>query len=103
MCLYFNEEVSKGGTYGLTSQIRRCAVSVPSNIAEGSNRRTNKDFCQFLSISSGSAAELQTQLKIARRLKFAATSVSEYEKVEALIVEIRKMLFKLIETLTSSV
>ena len=48
--------------YGLTSQIRRSAVSVPSNIAEGAGRNSNKQFCQFLGISNGSSYELQTQL-----------------------------------------
>lgn len=97
------EKFPKEELYGLTSQMRRCAVSIPSNIAEGSHRKTNKDFCQFLAISSGSAAELQTQIKIAKRLGFSRTSVSEYERVEALIVEVRKMLFKLIESLNSHI
>src|SRR3989344_3291460 len=99
-CVYrLTEKFPKGELYGLTNQMRRSAVSIPSNIAEGSHRKTNKDFCQFLSIASGSAAELQTQVKIAGRLNFSVTSVSEYEKIESLIVEIRKMLYKLIETL----
>jgi four helix bundle protein len=48
--------------YGLVSQMRRCAVSVPSNIAEGEKRGTRKDFVQFLRIADGSASELETQL-----------------------------------------
>ena len=91
-----NEEL-----YGLVSQMRRCAVSIPSNIAEGSSRKTDKDFCQFLAISSGSAAELQTQINIARRLRFAFDSVPEYERLDTSIAEVRKMLFKLIESLAS--
>lgn len=51
--------------FGLTSQLRKCAVSVPSNIAESSKRNTDKDFHQFLRIASGSAAELETQLILA--------------------------------------
>lgn len=56
--------------YGLTSQMSRCAVSVPSNIAEGAARQYDKEFIQFLYISIGSAAELETQLTIARRLDY---------------------------------
>lgn len=89
--------------YGITSQLRRGAVSIPSNIAEGSSRKTKKDFCQFMSISAGSAAEIQTQIKISRRLGFAATSVSEYDGIESCIIEVRKMLFKLVENLNTNV
>lgn len=56
--------------YGLTSQIRRSAVSVPSNIAEGRAKRTTKDFIRFLNIAYGSMAELETQLLIASNLGF---------------------------------
>ena len=55
----------KSEDYGLTSQINRCVVSVPSNIAEGSSRSSNKDFSRFLEISLGSLYELQTQLILA--------------------------------------
>ena len=54
--------------YGLTSQIRRAVVSIPSNIAEGSARTTTKDFSHFLAISLGSVAELETQLIIWKNL-----------------------------------
>ena len=56
--------------YGLTSQIRRCAVSIPSNIAEGCGRKTNKDFSNFLGISLGSSFEFETQLIICKNLNF---------------------------------
>lgn len=57
--------------YGLTSQIRRAAVSIPSNIAEGAARHTEKEFVQFLHVALGSASELETQLIIAKRLNYA--------------------------------
>jgi four helix bundle protein len=56
--------------YGLTSQIRRCAVSIPSNIAEGHAREYSKEYLYHLSIAQGSLAELQTQIEIARRLEY---------------------------------
>ena len=60
----------KDELYGLVSQMRRSAVSIPSNIAEGKNRGTRKDFAQFLRISYGSGAELETQLEIAHQLQY---------------------------------
>ncbi|MEZ5426013.1 MAG: four helix bundle protein [Pyrinomonadaceae bacterium] len=56
--------------FGLTSQIRRAAVSVPTNIAEGAARRFDKEFLQFLSVAQGSASELETELLIASKLGF---------------------------------
>ncbi len=56
--------------YGLTSQMRRCAVSVPSNVAEGFRRRHPKEFKQFLNIALGSLAELETQIIIAKELGY---------------------------------
>jgi len=57
-------------TYGLSAQIRRAAVSVPSNIAEGAARTTKREFAQFLSIARGSLSEIDTQLEIARKLGY---------------------------------
>ena len=54
--------------FGLTSQIRRAAVSIPSNIAEGAGRNSNKEFCNFLGIANGSSYELQTQIVISNKL-----------------------------------
>jgi four helix bundle protein len=63
-------EFPKDELYGLTSQIRRCAVSVPSNIAEGAARNSSKENIRFLNISAGSLAELDTQLIISNELNF---------------------------------
>ena len=57
-------------TYGLTAQLRRCAVSIPSNIAEGAGRQSDGDFGRFLNIAMGSLFEVQTQLEIAKNLGF---------------------------------
>jgi four helix bundle protein len=63
--------------YGLTSQIRRAAISVPSNIAEGQGRKTKKEFAHFLSIAHGSLRELETQLIISKHLEYANSEVVE--------------------------
>lgn len=59
--------------YGLTQQIRRCAVSIPSNLAEGSSRDSSKEFSRFIQISLGSAFELETQFKIAEQLNYVSS------------------------------
>jgi four helix bundle protein len=69
--------------YGLTSQIRRSAISVPSNIAEGFRRYHNKEYKQFLYIALGSCAELETQITIAKNLKYI-TEEKEIELTEKL-------------------
>lgn len=83
--------------YGLTSQIRRSAVSMPSNIAEGRGRGTRKDFKQFLNIAYASGAELETQLEISRRLKFMSSEDST--RADDLLEEVMKMLNKMRSTL----
>ena len=75
--------------YGLTSQIRRCAVSIPSNIAEGSSRSSKKDFARFLEISIGSAHELETQIDIAHNVSYL--DGESYERINKEINEILKM------------
>jgi four helix bundle protein len=62
--------------FGLTNQLRRAAVSIPSNIAEGQGRLTTKDFMRYLSIARGSLQEVETQVLIASRLKYIAESAS---------------------------
>ena len=80
--------------FGLVSQIRRSATSVPSNIAEGSARNSAKDYVRFLYIALGSAAELETQLLIASRLSFITEA--EYAVFSEKINTISKMLQGLI-------
>ncbi len=63
--------------YGLTSQMQRASVSIPSNIAEGYNRTTTKDYVQFLHISKGTCAELETQLLLSCRLGYTSQEKSE--------------------------
>ena len=79
--------------YGLTSQLRRAAVSVPSNIAEGAARNTDKEYVRFLFIARASAAEIETQLIIAENLGYI-TSIDNQLKEE--LLEISKMLTALI-------
>lgn len=64
-------EFPKSEIYGLAAQMRRAAVSIPSNIAEGSARNSTREFLYFLTVSSGSLAELETQLELAIRLHYA--------------------------------
>ena len=81
--------------YGLVSQINRCVVSIPSNIAEGKGRETDKEFKQFLYIARGSVFELRTQLELARRLNFIDSDIVLKDK----ILEVQKMLNILINRL----
>ena len=80
--------------YGLMSQMRRAAVSIPSNIAEGHGRKTKGEFIQFLRIAFGSSSELETQLLISHRLKMLKQK--EYDELDEQLTLIRKMLNKLI-------
>ena len=79
--------------YGLVSQMRRSAVSIPSNIAEGSGRKTMKDLRQFLAIAYGSALELETQLLLSQRFDYCTTSQSD--RMRGLLTEVLKMLNKM--------
>jgi four helix bundle protein len=76
--------------YGLTSQIRRSAVSIPSNVAEGQGRLNSGEFRQFLGVARGSNCEVQTQLEIARALGFG--DIKQIEEAEGLCSEIGKMI-----------
>lgn len=81
--------------YGLVSQLRRSAVSVPSNIAEGSARQSNKEYIQFLYIALGSLVELDTQLIIAENIKFISNETLSDLQIK--MEEIGKMLNGLIK------
>lgn len=83
--------------FGLTSQMRRSAVSVPSNIAEGYKRKGLGEYLQFLSIAEASSAELETQLIITK----ANYPSLDYNEAENLLIEVQKMLFVLIKKLKS--
>jgi four helix bundle protein len=77
--------------FGLTSQIRRCSISIPSNIAEGHGRESNKEYQRFLNISIGSLFELQTQLEIAKKIEYLTeedfnTLYEDSREVERMLV-----------------
>ena len=86
--------------FGLWDQLRRAAVSIPSNIAEGDERDTNKDSVRFLYIAKGSLAELRTQLEIARDI--GVLDSSDYLAAEASCAEIGRMLGSLIKARTKA-
>ncbi len=77
--------------YGLTSQIRRSSISIPSNIAEGSGRVSDKEFLHFLSIANGSAFELETQLFLAKEFNYITEE--NYLNVTKLLTEVEKMIY----------
>ena len=79
--------------YGLTSQIRRAAISIPANIAEGSARKTGKEFCHFISIAQGSSSELETELLIACNLNYLPKQ--DYLNLKTEIENISRMLIGL--------
>ncbi|WP_179318049.1 four helix bundle protein [Winogradskyella helgolandensis] len=81
--------------FGLTFQLRRAAVSLPSNKAEGSSRGSTKDFIQFLNMASASLAEIETQLVIAERIGY----ITFDDALQNNIITIRKMLYRLKQAL----
>ncbi len=84
------EQFPKEEVYGLTSQMRRAAISIPSNIAEGKYRTTTQDYIRFLNMAYSSGAELETQVEIAKRL--SKTELVNYQEVDALLNEVMRML-----------
>ncbi len=90
----------KSEQFGLTNQLRRCSVSIPSNIAEGQGRSTSKDFVHFLHIAKGSLQEAETQLAIAVRLNFLPAA--DFQTSAALTGEVARIINGLIRSLSSS-
>jgi len=91
------KDFPKEELYGLTSQIRRSSMSIPTNIAEGCGRNTDKEFARFLQIAMGSASETEYQLILARDLAFLPTD--SYEKLHNEVEEVKRMLASLLKTL----
>jgi len=85
----------KDEIYGLTSQVRRSAASIGTNIAEGCGRRSDGEFCRFLQIARGSASETEYHLLLAKDLRFI--SESEYHSTEQQILEVQRMLTSLVQ------
>ena len=96
-------KISKGfpkdEAYGLTSQIRRCAISIPSNMAEGYGRNSTNEYIHFLRIARGSLYELQTQMEISMNLCYL--NRDEFDKLYEVSREIERMLSSLIRKLSS--
>lgn len=94
---FITKDIPKEEVYGLTSQIRRCSVSIPSNIAEGYGRSSTNDYLRFLQIASGSLYELQTQLEICLNLEYLSKEI--FEEVHENSREIERMLSSLMRKL----
>ncbi len=87
--------------FGLTSQVRRASISIPSNIAEGYGRNTSKDYLRYLQIALGSLYEIQTQLEIASNLHFL--EIFDFNKMISLCLEIERMLTSLIAKIKAKI
>ena len=85
--------------YGLTSQIKRCSISIPSNIAEGYGRNSTKSYLHFVRIARGSLFELETQLLLANKLNFIKNE-EDYSTIMNLITEESKMISSFIKKLS---
>ena len=90
LCYQMTREFPKSEIYGLSNQLQRAAVSIPSNIAEGRHRQHSKEFLQHLSIAYGSLAELETHIQIAERLKYI--NEDQIQRVLDKAAEIGRML-----------
>ena len=94
------ESFPKSEIYGLVGQIRRSAVAIPSNIAEGQKRAHKKEYIQFLRVAYGAGAELETQLLIAQKVGYLRQK--DYDELSGTLEEIMKMLNRLISVLTKT-
>jgi len=93
------KELPNSEKFGLQAQIKRCAVNIPPNIAEGSMRKTKKDYQHFLIIAYGSGAELETQLEIINRIGFVEINSKKYQRAVNLLDEVMKMLNKILSNM----
>lgn len=91
------EQFPKTELYGIISQMKRASVSIPSNIAEGNKKTTNKEYGQFLKTAYGSGGEIETLVIISKRLSFGKNL--DFSKIDKLLNEIMKMLNKMISQL----
>ena len=92
-------KIPKDEKYGLIDQIKRCAISIPSNIAEGAGRNSKKEFAHFLGIANGSSFELYTQIKLLESLNLIDPTYifdiySDIEEIQKMIYSFKKMLIK---------
>jgi four helix bundle protein len=87
--------------YGLTSQLRRAAVSIGANLAEGCGRRTAAELARFVRISMGSASELDYHLLLCRELEFI--TITEYERQSKELIRVRKMLYGLLTSIENQI
>ena len=93
-CYKMTDVFPKHELYGITSQIRRCAASIPANIAEGCGKRSNGEFQRFLTIAAGSASELEYHFLLARDLGLLPGN--KYEELDFTVLELKRMLASLI-------
>jgi four helix bundle protein len=96
----FSQAFPREEAFGLTSQLRRSAVSIPSNIAEGHGRMNPREFKRFLLIARGSNCELQTQIELAGKLGFGEPELLNI--AQSLSVEVENMLFRLLGNLKNN-
>jgi four helix bundle protein len=94
------QTIPKEEMFGIISQMRRCSISIPSNIAEGHSRNSSGEFKQFLGIAKGSSAELETQLIIAQKLGYITHA--KLGEVNSLLVDVRKLISGLLRSLNKN-